>query len=166
MLRSVAGLIARDLRALRREVEAYPTDESLWMTVPAVPNSGGALVRHLCGNLQHFIGAMLGETGYQRNREAEFRGPPVTRPALLAEIDRTGDAVQTTLARLAEARLGQPYPQTLASSHFDTADFLLHLATHLAYHLGQVDYHRRLLAGSTATVNAMAIPELATATPA
>jgi len=100
MLRSVAGLIARDLRALRREVEAYPTDEALWMTVPGAPNSGGALVRHLCGNLQHFIGALLGETGYLRNREAEFRGPPETRPALLAEIDRTRDAIETTLARL------------------------------------------------------------------
>jgi len=166
MLRSVAGLIARDLRALRREVEAYPTDEALWMTVPGAPNSGGALVRHLCGNLQHFIGALLGETGYLRNREAEFRGPPETRPALLAEIDRTRDAIETTLAHLDKARLANPYPQTLASSRFETGDFLIHLSVHLAYHLGQVDYHRRLLAGSTATVNAMAIPEMATATPA
>jgi uncharacterized damage-inducible protein DinB len=123
------------------------------------------LVRHLCGNLQHFIGAVLGESGYQRNREAEFHGPSVPRAGLLAEIDRTGKAVQATLARLTEAQLATPFPQALAASRFDTGDFLLHLATHLAYHLGQVDYHRRLLAGSAATVNAMAIPELASATP-
>ncbi|MDH4130730.1 MAG: DinB family protein [Gemmatimonadota bacterium] len=166
MLRSLAGLVARDLRALRREVEAYPTDESLWLAAPGAPNPGGALVRHLCGNLQHFIGAVLGESAYQRNREAEFRGPPVSRTALLAEIDRTSEAVQTAIARLTEAQLATPYPQALAASRFDTGDFLLHLTTHLAYHLGQVDYHRRLLAGSAATVNAMAIPELASATPA
>jgi uncharacterized damage-inducible protein DinB len=166
LLTSLAGLLTRDLRALRREVEAYPTDESLWLTAPDAPNSGGVLVRHLCGNLQHFIGAVLGEAAYQRNREAEFRGPPVSRTALLADIDRTAEAIQTTIARLTEAQLAAPYPQTLAASRFDTGDFLLHLATHLAYHLGQVDYHRRLLAGSAVTVNAMAIPELATATPA
>lgn len=166
ILRSVAGLIARDLRALRREVEAYPTDDSLWVTLPGAPNSGGMLVRHLCGNLQHFIGAVLGETGYRRDREAEFRGAPVSRAALLRDIDRTSEAVRVSVARLTGAQLAAPYPQTLASTRFDTADFLVHLATHLAYHLGQVDYHRRLLAGSTATVNAMAIPELATATPA
>ena len=165
-LRSVVGLIARDLRTLRREVEAYPTDESLWLVAAGAPNSGGALVRHLCGNLQHFIGAVLGESGYRRNREAEFHAPAVARTALLAEIDRTGEAVQAAVAHLTAAKLTTPYPQTLASSHFETGDFLLHLATHLAYHVGQVDYHRRLLAGSAATVNAMAIPELATATPA
>jgi len=166
MLRSVSGLIARELRALRREVEAYPTEESLWLTAAGAPNSGGTLVRHLCGNLQHFIGAVLGETGYRRDREAEFRGPPVTRAALLGEIDRTAEAVSATLALLTEGQLMATYPQVLASSRFGTGDFLLHLATHLAYHLGQVDYHRRLLAGGTDTVNAMAIPELATATPA
>jgi len=164
LIQSVAALMARELDTLAREVEAYPDEAAIWTVHPDAPNSGGVLARHLCGNLRHFVGAVLGATGYQRDREAEFRAPHASRAELLAEISRTRAAVAATLAGLAPARLAEPYPQALAGHRFTTGDFLLHLAIHLAYHLGQVDYHRRLTAGG-GTAKAMAIPELASATP-
>lgn len=165
LIASVTALIQRELTTLRREVEAYPDETALWSVTPAVPNSAGVLTRHLCGNLQHFVGAVLGGTGYRRDRAAEFGAPPSPREHLLREIARTEEAVTVTLARLPAASLDDPYPQLLAGVQFATGDFLVHLAVHLAYHLGQVDYHRRLTTGG-GPVGAMAIPEMATARPA
>jgi hypothetical protein len=166
MLReSLAALFRRDLAALQRELDAYPDEESIWRTVPGLPNSGGVLVRHVCGNLQHFVGGQLGGTGYRRNREAEFNDPPWPRDRLVTEVAATGEAVQATLQGLENARLEAPFPQAVAVFEFVTGDLLLHLATHLAFHLGQVDYHRRAVAGDAASVGPMALGALASARP-
>lgn len=163
LLDSLAALFARDLAALRREVEAYPDDTLPWREVPGLTNAGGTLVLHLAGNLQHFIGAVLGGTGYVRDRPAEFARRGVPRAELVAEIERARASVLTTLAALPRARLAAPFPELLAQHRFRTDDLLLHLATHLTYHLGQLDYHRRAVTGSATTVGTMALPELATA---
>jgi hypothetical protein len=165
MLASLSALVDRELETLRREVEAYPDDDALWVSRPEVPNSGGILVRHLCGNLQHFVGGVLGGSGYRRERTAEFGAPPWSRPALLEEIARTRRASAAALGALSPERLDDTYPETVAGRQLATGDFLLHLGMHLAYHLGQVDYHRRLVAGG-GPVGAMAIPAMATARPA
>jgi DinB family protein len=156
----VAGVLIRDLRALRREIEAYPSDADLWRVAPGITNTGGNLALHLAGNLQHFIGKVLGHTGYVRNRDAEFKSRDVPRAQLLAEIDRTVAAVETGLARLENQDLSVDFPEPLAGRRVSTADALLHLLTHCAYHLGQVDYHRRLITGQATTVGAMAPGEL------
>ncbi len=165
-IRSLAALFQRDLTALRREVEAYPDDALAWHEVPGLTNSGGTLVLHLAGNLQHFIGTRLGSTGYIRDRAAEFSRRGLTRAELCAEVDRALQAVDRTMSSLQPDALGRPFPDTLAAHRFDTGDLLLHLAVHLGYHLGQVDYHRRTVTGSSATVGVMALPELASARPA
>lgn len=161
----LSGIMARDLRGLRREVEAYPDDASLWTTHPGLPNTAGNLVLHLSGNLQHFVGAVLGATGYQRDRDAEFARRNVPRKELLAEIDATSRAVTTTLAALTPAQLEAPFPIAVGKVQVNTLDFLLHLATHLTYHLGQVDYHRRIATGMTAGVGAVPPAELKSAAP-
>ncbi len=163
---SLAALFRRDLNALRREVEAYPDDILAWHEVPGLTNAGGTLVLHLCGNLQHFIGSRLGNTGFVRDRPAEFSRRGLTRAELCAEVDRARQAVEQTLSGLAPAALGAPFPDTLAAHQFTTDDLLLHLAVHLGYHLGQVDYHRRAVTGRSVTIGAMALPELASARPA
>ena len=155
-----AGVLVRDLRALRREIEAYPTEADLWRVAPGITNSGGNLALHLAGNLQHFIGKALGHTGYVRTRDAEFQSRDVPRAQLLAAIDRTIAAVETGLARLENQDLSVDFPEPLAGRRVSTADALLHLLTHCAYHLGQVDYHRRLITGQATTVGAMAPGEL------
>lgn len=163
---SLAALLRRDLAALRREVEAYPDEVLAWQEVPGLTNSGGTLVLHLAGNLQHFIGARLGHTGYVRDRAAEFSRRGLTRAELCAEVDRAREAVDRTMAALQPGALLAPFPDALAAHRFTTGDLLLHLAVHLGYHLGQVDYHRRAVTGSSTTIGAMALPELASARPA
>lgn len=156
----VRAVLLRDLRALSREVDAYPTDDALWRTPPGVSNSAGTIVLHLVGNLEHFIGAALGGTGYVRDREAEFAMRDLPRTQLLRMLDSAAAAVDATLRQLPPERWEAAYPIPVGGRTLRTADFLVHIATHLAYHLGQMDYHRRMLVPGTGTVDAMSIGEL------
>ena len=154
-------VMTRELKALRREVEAYPTDADLWRIVPGIANPGGNLVLHLAGNLQYFVGNVLGKTGYRRNRDAEFGDRDVPRAELLSELDQAIAAVETGLTRVNDEDLDKPFPEAVGGVTSTTGAFLAHLAVHLAYHLGQVDYHRRILTREGTTVQAMAVGELA-----
>ncbi len=156
----ITNVITRELKALRREVETYPSEGDLWEVRPGITNPGGNLALHLAGNLQYFLGNVLGKTGYVRNREAEFGNKDVPRAELLREIDNALAAVRTGMSKLTEADLAQPYPEPVAGVKSTTGAFLAHFATHLAYHLGQVDYHRRILTGEGKTVKAVALTEL------
>ncbi|MFN8582087.1 MAG: DinB family protein [Gemmatimonadaceae bacterium] len=160
----LAQLFARDLAALRREVEAYPDEASLWASAPSVPNCAGTLVLHLSGNLQHFVGAVLGGSGYVRDREAEFSRRHVPRAELLRAIDDAAAAVAATVPRLSAETLAEPFPIPVGPVRLVTLDFLLHLATHLTYHLGQIDYHRRALVGAAGGASCVSPGELASAT--
>jgi uncharacterized damage-inducible protein DinB len=162
MIEFIAGILARDLAALKRELGAYPSDEAVWRDVPGLSNSGGTLFLHLAGNLRHFIGARLGGTGYIRDREAEFRVRGLSRVAIAAEIDAAAEAVASTLSRLNEKALAADYPLTFDGVTVSTADFLLHLAGHLTYHLGQIDYHRKAVSGGGG-VGVLPIGKLASA---
>jgi len=93
----LAALLDRDLRALRRELEAYPDERQIWQQVPGLPNTAGTLALHLAGNLQHYIGAQFGGTGYVRDRDAEFARRGVSRAELVAEIERARVAIRTGL---------------------------------------------------------------------
>lgn len=157
---TVHAVLRRELAALRRSVEAYPDDASLWAERPGLPNSGGTIVLHLAGNLQHFLGAVLGGTGYRRDRDAEFARRDVPRAELLAEITATETAVDRGMGRVSEAVLATPFPERIAGRSLAMGDFLVHLATHLAYHLGQLDYHRRLVSGDRRSIGAMTPGEL------
>lgn len=163
LIRSLATILLRDLGAVRREVEGYPEEALLWAAVPGMSNTGGVLVRHLCGNLQHFIGTVLGGTSYRRDRDAEFLAPPSPRVKLLEEITATEATVAQVLAGLPAQRLEADYPVPVAGQMLGTLDFLLHLSTHCAFHLGQIDYHRRAVTRVAASIGPMSIPELATA---
>lgn len=156
----IRTVLARDLRALAREVDAYPSDDLPWRTAPGTSNSAGTLVLHLAGNLEHFIGAVLGGTGYVRDRDAEFATRDLTRAELRGRIEAAAQSVDATLAQLLPERCEAEYPIPVGGGKLRTGDFLLHLATHLAYHLGQIDYHRRALVRDAATVDAMSISEL------
>lgn len=154
-------ILARDLAAVRREVEAYPDERLLWAAVPGLANSGGVLVRHLCGNVQHFIGTILGGTDYRRNRDAEFNGPPDSRDWLVAELNRTIAVVQSVCPRITEAQLRAEYPVPIGETRLETERFLVHLVAHLGFHHGQLDYHRRTVTGQSTSIGPMSIPALA-----
>lgn len=159
----VEAMLLRELAAVRRSVEAYPDDRSLWALPAGLPNAGGTLVLHVAGNLQHYVGARLGGTGYRRDRDAEFSRRDVPRAALLEEIDAASAAVERTLRTLPESALSRPYPEPVAGLVPTTGDFLVHLAAHLAYHLGQLDYHRRVVTGDRTGVGALSPAALAPA---
>jgi len=155
----IQHILLRDLQSLRDELLAYPNERAIWQVPQGIANSAGSLALHLAGNLQHFVGAQLGGTGYLRNRPAEFTRRDVPRAELLVEIEAAEAAVKKGLAATREDDLPQPYPLEVGGAHPATGSFLVHLTTHLAYHLGQVDYHRRLVTGEPHTVGALTIPQ-------
>jgi uncharacterized damage-inducible protein DinB len=152
--------LLRELRAVRREIEAYPDDASPWRAVPGLPNTGGTLALHLAGNVQHFFGAVLGKDGYRRDRDAEFSRRDVSRKELLAGIDAAIASVGRALRDLEDDALASTYPEPIAKRNVSTGVFLVHLASHLAYHLGQIDYHRRAVTGDARGVDAVSVREL------
>lgn len=161
----VRAVLRRELGALRREVEAYPDDESLWAVPEGISNSGGTLVLHLVGNLRSYVGRMLGNDDYERDRPREFGARGLPRAELLRDIDLTIAAVDRAMLVLAADTLAAEFPVAIGAVKVNTQDFLVHLAVHLGYHLGQVDYHRRIVTRSPATVATVAPAELNSATP-
>lgn len=139
-------LYERDLNKLQEEIEAFPDEESLWTIEGGITNSAGNLCQHLTGNLQHFFGAVLGDSGYKRDRDAEFAKKDQTKAELIADIDAARASVKATLARLTDEDLSKTYPIEVFGKPMTTGSFLTHLTTHFNYHLGQINYHRRLLA--------------------
>lgn len=166
MIDTIRRSLGRDLDTLAAELAAYPDDASVWVLPPGAPNSAGTLTLHLAGNLRHFIGATIGHTGYVRQRDLEFSTRDVPRSELLALIATTRSEVDATLARLDDSVLDAPYPLPLPPTSPDhgkvvpTSRFLVHLAVHLGYHLGQVDFHRRLSTGDGTSVGAMGLAAL------
>lgn len=153
-------LLRRDLRCFSREIEAFPDDATLWRTVPGISNSAGNLALHVAGNLRHFVGAVLGGTGYQRHRDAEFAQRSGTRAEVAALLEAAAAEVEAGLEALTAEGLALPYPQELLGHRPPTGRFLLHLSTHLAFHLGQAGYLRRVLTGEIGATGGMGIAEL------
>jgi uncharacterized damage-inducible protein DinB len=160
----IAGILARDLRALRREVESFTDERDLWRLPPGISNSAGTLALHLAGNIRYYIGTVLGGTGYVRDRDAEFALRDVPRTDLLGDIDAAIVAVERGMARVRDADLIKPYPDPPKGHAVTTRDYLIHLIAHFTYHLGQVDYHRRLLTGQPGQIHAVSFGDLVTTT--
>ena len=145
VLSSIKTIILRDLDKLEKEISSYRDEESIWKTGGEIINPAGNLCLHLCGNLQHYLGAVLGKSGYVRNRPNEFSLKGLKREALIAEIARTKAAVEKTFPMIDPAGLTNNYPEKVFDYPMTTLYFLIHLSAHLEYHLGQINYHRRLL---------------------
>jgi hypothetical protein len=146
-------LFQKDLDKLKEEISLYPKDEQLWQIKEGINNSGGNLCLHLTGNLQHFIGAVLGDSGYVRNRDAEFRVKNIPRSKLLEDIDTTRSVVTDTLEQLSKNDLQKDYILPVLDEKTNTSYFLIYLLSHLNYHIGQINYHRRIVAGTPKTEN-------------
>lgn len=143
--RDVQLLLVRELEGFEREVGSFPDDEQLWATPVGISNSAGNLALHLAGNLQHFVGALLGKTGYVRDREKEFATRSGTREDVQRELQAAARAVASTLERLDTAVLSQLMPGAPNGLAIRTDLFLLHLVSHAAFHLGQAGYVRRIV---------------------
>ena len=141
---SLLSLFTRDLNRLKDELNAYKSEQAIWMVGPGISNSAGNLSLHLIGNLNHFIGADLGGTGYVRQRDMEFSQKDIARAVLIANIDKTIAILTEVLGRLSNTDLDAER-EFMKDKKDSTGYFLIHLVAHLSYHLGQINYHRRLL---------------------
>jgi uncharacterized damage-inducible protein DinB len=145
LTRTLKTLFHRELTKLKQEIELYKEENKLWITDKAIANSGGNLCLHLIGNLNTYIGKELGGTGYIRNRDLEFSQKDIPRIELLKKIDETILVVEKTLDTVTNQQLEEEYPAVVFAEKMTTGFFLIHLLAHLTYHLGQINYHRRLL---------------------
>jgi Protein of unknown function (DUF664) len=157
----VRRLLTRELATFAKEVEALPDDASLWKALPGVLNSVGNLALHADGNLRHYVGAVLGGTGYRRDRDAEFRARSGSRAALARQLRETSGIVERALASVSPAVLAAPYPEKVAGVELPCDRFLMHLCSHLALHLGQAGYLRRVLTGDARSTGPLSVRELA-----
>ncbi|TCO29137.1 uncharacterized protein DUF1572 [Pedobacter psychrotolerans] len=144
LIETLKLLFERDLNKLTQEIELYRNESNIWMTSKDISNSAGNLCLHLMGNLNTYIGATIGGTSYIRNRELEFSLKNITGKDLLASIAETKKVVDQSLDKITEAQLNAEYPLLVFKEKTSTMFFLVHLTTHLSYHLGQINYHRRL----------------------
>ncbi|UTA67065.1 DUF1572 family protein [Emticicia sp. 21SJ11W-3] len=146
MIISLIKLLDRDLLRLKREIEAYKTEDLLWVTPGEISNSAGNLCLHLMGNLNHYIGAQLGNTGYERNRPVEFSDKNVPRAELIEKIEATRLMLPTVLNTLTPDHLASNHTEEYNNGQDTNEYFLIHTYGHFNYHLGQINYHRRLTA--------------------
>lgn len=146
---AISGIFERELNKLIEEIKLYKTDDAIWKVAKDIKNSGGSLCMHICGNLQHFIGAVLGNTGYTRNRDKEFADTHIPRAELVREVEQTIKVVTQTLEALPDEELDKEYtafpPHLLGKEKLSKFYFLAHLIAHMDYHIGQINYHRRLI---------------------
>ena len=145
----ILRVLDRDLKCLIAQIEAYENEDDIWKLVPGVGNSPGTLAVHIAGNIQHYIGKHLGGMDYVRDRDAEFSRRDVPRSVILEELGAARSALQTGLAELDDGTLRGEYPEKVGA-YLSVGQFMVHLVAHLSYHLGQVDYHRRIVASQAA----------------
>jgi uncharacterized damage-inducible protein DinB len=145
LVETYMSLLKRDLVKLKQELMEYKNQDKIWYVENGVTNSAGNLSLHLIGNLNHFIGATLGNTGYVRNRDAEFSLKNVPTSELVKQIDETISVIEKSLGKLTDEVLDEDFPLLYADQKISTNHMLVHLISHLNYHLGQVNYYRRLL---------------------
>lgn len=138
-------IFKRDLEKLKQEISLYSNEKKLWVIDKSIANSAGNLCLHLIGNLNTYIGAEIGKTGYIRNRDLEFSQKDVPQKELIRMVEDTIVVVENGLNQLRDDDLEKEYPMLVFKEKTSTGYFLMHLAVHLGYHLGQVNYHRRLL---------------------
>jgi uncharacterized damage-inducible protein DinB len=150
MTTDLAGLtrtaLSDELEGLRDEVRQVAeglSDAELWAKPVEPGNSVGHLILHLTGNLNHFVGARLGRTGYVRDREREFtESNPPARGELLGGLDAAVVTFRRVVSGLSAEQLAATHPDARFGTVLKT---LVHLLTHFALHRGQMSYIARLV---------------------
>ena len=146
MLNNVlATLYERDLRKLIEEINLFKNEEDLWKITGSVKNSSGNLTLHIIGGLNHHIGATLAHTGYVRDRPQEFAKKDVPRKELVAQLEALIVLIKSTLDNFTDAQMEAEFPVVFDDAYNSNSYVLVRLYAHLEYHLGQVNYLRRIL---------------------
>jgi hypothetical protein len=146
MIQPYLEFFLRDLNKLKEEIQLYKNENDLWKVESEIQNSAGSLALHLIGNLKHFIGAQIGFTGYVRNRDREFSDRNISREKIVFEVEEAISIVKTVLPTIKDEDFSKEFPLEMYGAKRNTGYIILSLSTHFCYHLGQINYHRRLLA--------------------
>jgi hypothetical protein len=152
----LASLFRRDLTRLSQQIEAFPNDETLWQSLPGVTNSAGNLALHIEGNLREYVGRQLGKLPYNRTRDLEFSSRGISKSELDGRIAELGRSIPSVIEGLLPEQMKMDYPEVVLEVALSTEAFLIHLHGHLNWHLGQIDYLRRILIGDGAIKQARA----------
>ncbi|WP_339703308.1 DUF1572 family protein [Algoriphagus aquimarinus] len=145
VLEELIRLFERDIKRMKVEIDAYSKEENLWKVDQRITNSAGNLCLHLIGNMSYFVGEEIGGFQYVRDREFEFAGKNVPKSELIEMIEKLENVITASLEGLDEGMLRKDYPLEVFGSKMTYNFFLIHLFGHFSYHLGQINYHRRLL---------------------
>lgn len=145
MQKELLSLYRRDLNRLKEEILAYQKEENIWIVEKQISNSAGNLALHLCGNIQHFIGHILGGTNYKRNRDLEFAQTGISKKEIANEIEQTILTLKKVIPNLDSSQFEEEFPVQVFKEPYTNIQMIVHLFGHLNYHLGQVNYHRRLI---------------------
>jgi len=145
LIQTLKTLYRKNLEKLKEEIVAYKNEDTIWLIDKDIANSAGNLCLHLIGNLNTYIGAEIGKTGYIRKRNLEFSSKNIPRRELLEKIEATIQIVEKAIDRIKEDELNKEYPLLVFAEKTSTGYLLVHLTVHLGYHIGQINYHRRLL---------------------
>jgi hypothetical protein len=137
--------LEKDVNKLIEEISLYKNESDLWKLSGEIKNSPGTLALHITGNLKHFIGAQLGKTGYVRERDKEFSARNVSKENLLQGLNEALEIIKNTLPKLSDEDLKKDFTVPFLEKVRPTIEILFILYGHLNYHLGQVNYHRRIL---------------------
>ena len=143
--KDLATLFRRDLAKLIQHIESFPNDESLWQVLPGVSNAAGNLALHIQGNLREYVGRQLGQISYVRNRPLEFSARGLSRQEVCAQLTELMHSIPLVIGNLSEEQLETEYPEVVLGAATSTRELLIHLYGHLNWHLGQVNYLRRIL---------------------
>lgn len=142
---SVATIFERDLKKVIHELNQVQEEKSLWILDGSINNTAGNLALHIAGAVNHFIGAVLGKNGYIRNRAREFEEKNVPKDDIISKLNQAVNVVIEVMPRLTEADMEKEFPEKIGGNTFTIGFFLVHLVSHINYHLGQINYHRRIL---------------------
>lgn len=140
--------------AVRQQIDQYAknamdclaelSQEQIWTPGPEGSNSIGTLTHHLSGNLRHFLGAGLLADGYQRDRDAEFADRNISARDLTAELQKALEVAHMALETIDTQLIHAPYQSVDGREFASMAHMLLMIEAHFAYHVGQINYTKRM----------------------
>lgn len=147
----------RNYRQMAERAIAQVSDAQLTTALDADGNSIAVIMRHVSGNLQSRFRDFLTSDGEKpdRNRDGEFETPALDRAMLLQEWDAAWAVVLAELDRLTPEDLERTVH--IRREPFVVVEALNRSAAHTAYHVGQIVFLAKHLAGARWT--SLSIPK-------
>jgi uncharacterized damage-inducible protein DinB len=130
-----------------RELAGPLSDAQFWQKPFSFGNSFGHLVLHLTGNLNYYIGAQIGDTGYVRDRPREFADSSLPPKAeTLKRLDEAVAMVLSTIRAQSTEDWSKEYSGTGTEAKTRLELFMI-CAAHMQLHIGQMVYLGYEIAG-------------------